>query len=121
MGCNYYGRLKPTEELKQEMRALIDANEFDKLRAITPKYIHIGKSSYGWQFIFNHNNWKYFGKSERELRKFLHDCDIIDEYGKEISNIDFWNMVKSKKENDGCADDLTEWFGFMFSDSTDFS
>ncbi len=121
MGCNYYGRLKPTEELKKEMRALIDANEFDRLRAITPKDIHIGKSSLGWQFIFNHNNWEYYGKSERQMRGFIDACDIKDEYGKIITKEEFWELVDVKKKLDGRADDLTEWFGYMFSDSTYFS
>ncbi len=55
------------------------------------------------------------------MRGFIDACEIIDEYGKFIPKEEFWELVYVKKKLGGCADDLTEWFGFMFNDSTDFS
>lgn len=58
--------------------------------------IHLGKSSAGWQFSFQYNGGKYY-KNVREMKKWLKDKIIKDEYGETISTIDFWKMVKAKQ------------------------
>lgn len=59
--------------------------------------VHIGKSSAGWVFLFNYNGGKYYS-NKRELVEFLKTKLIVDEYGNEIGNEDFWKMVDSKKD-----------------------
>lgn len=98
MGTNYYGRIIPTEEKKEEMiNAIRDGRYLDAI-SLLPYQVHIGKSSAGWQFCFNHNNWEYFGKSVESLKEFLSSCLIYDEYGESISFDDFWQFVESKKD-----------------------
>jgi len=67
------------------------------------KEIHIGKSSVGWQFLFNHNNWKYYQPTQESINDFLQreilaGGAFIDEYGEKVSLKDFWDMVESEKD-----------------------
>lgn len=81
MGCNYY--------IKTECCKTCGHQE---------EYLHIGKSSIGWQFsfaghpdkgIFSFNDWKIFIERNK--------CIIIDEYDALISNESFYELVKNKK------------------------
>ena len=90
MGTNYYGRIIPTKEKKEELKNLIDTDDFTEIKAkvyemyhgITPNYsngfdggeVHLGKRSGGWKFLWNpncyvqrngHTEWEEFpgGKS----------------------------------------------------------
>ena len=119
MGSNYYGRQRFTETLKKKVRELIDKEDFDEVRKILPREIHLGKSSYGWAFIFNHNDFQYYKSYEKSFRKFIDSCDIKDEYGRMISNEDFWDLIKKKEH--GCNIGLDYKCGHWFSPSTDFS
>ena len=58
--------------------------------------IHLGKSSMGWQFTFQYNGGKYY-KNVDEMKEFLNDKQIYCEYNGEISNKEFWEMVKTKQ------------------------
>ena len=62
------------------------------------KVIHIGKSSCGWKFLFNHNNENYYSKTRLGIEMFLLECTIYDEYGDEITSEEFWKTVDSKKD-----------------------
>lgn len=58
---------------------------------------HIGKYSYGWEFLFQGQelcSWK-------EWKKFLKDdkIKIFDEYGKEHSISDLEELIKSNKKD----------------------
>lgn len=71
MGTNYYARIIPTKERKEELKKLIDTNNFDKIiDKINKTYgtfhaydmnteikgsIHLGKMSCGWKFLWNPN------------------------------------------------------------------
>ena len=87
MGTNYYTQLK-----------------YDK--------IHLGKSSLGWQFSFQYNDGKYY-KNVPEMKKWLKDKDIYDEYNEKISYKDFWEMVKNKmsgiNHHNACSDDINSF------------
>lgn len=58
--------------------------------------IHLGKSSAGWQFSFQYNDGKYY-KNMPQMKKWLKDKIIKNEYGEVISNEDFWKMVRTKQ------------------------
>lgn len=104
MGTNYYAVKKVTEEQKEKVISLIkDSNlnmakdELNEL--IKETIIHLGKSSFGWKFVFNHNNKKYYELNKASIAEFLEqdDVHIEDEYGREISVPDFWGTVKEKE------------------------
>jgi len=81
MGTNYYTQ-----------------NELCKTCGHQPEGIHLGKSSYGWQFSFQYNGGQYY-KNVDEMRDWLKDKKIENEYGAEISNDKFWEMVETKQNN----------------------
>ncbi len=126
MGTNYYAIPKATEVLKKRIIEAIEKNDFDLARNIMPTKIHIGKSSGGWAFCFNHNDWVYFGKSKDSLQDFLLQYEILTEYNEIVLNDDFWQMVDSKKDKqkhltfNGQECGRME-FGLNFSNSTKFS
>ena len=60
--------------------------------------IHLGKSSCGWQFLFNHNYWKYYDYTQESIKTFMRSCEYsMDEYGNKISVEEFWDLVDKKK------------------------
>lgn len=62
-----------------------------------PHGIHLGKSSAGWQFSFQYNGGQYY-KNIKEMRAWLKDKEIEDEYGDSVTHNVFWSMVKSKQK-----------------------
>lgn len=63
--------------------------------------VHICKSSFGWQVVFDHNWGKYYQPNRKSLEKFLSEEGtwIEDEYGEKISFDDFWKMVDEHNAN----------------------
>lgn len=139
MGTNYYVRIKPE---KAELQKALDNEDWGALRAGLPKQVHIGKSSYGWQFIFNHNDGKHYKRTRASIDAFIRSGQLVDEYECPVMPEDFWLLVDAKKDhlceksylkkhpsiNPGkplpfWANDVTEFFedGLRFSDSADFS
>lgn len=111
MGTNYY-RIK--EIPKEKRRALFHilnkelSNKFrggeleDVLENIKKEhYVHICKSSCGWQVCFDHNWGKFYQPSRKSLEAFLSEEGtwIEDEYGEKISYEDFWDMVEKHNGN----------------------
>lgn len=121
MGTNYYAIPKATEESKRKIIDAATKEDWGSVKSLIPESIHIGKSSAGWAFIFNHNNWKYFEKSEKSLADFLDGCLIYDEYNMSISASDFWRMVYNKRVYQRDTTYGTMEDGLNFSNSTDFS
>lgn len=121
MGTNYYAIPKLEDIQKQAIIKAIEDNDFLKVKRLNPKEIHIGKSSMGWEFLFNHNDWKYFHDLE-SLNLFLSSCKIYDEYDEEIPLDEFWSMVNIKM---GKTKSLGQSgfvnFGLNFASTTEFS
>jgi len=80
MGTNYYAKL----------------DECDKCKRY--KEIHLGKSSYGWAFHFQLNDREYY-KNIDEMKKWLRGKKIVDEYGRNVTKKEFWEMVELKQAN----------------------
>ncbi len=80
MGTNYYAREKECEMCGRH------------------ESIHLGKSSGGWQFSFQYNGGQFY-KNVPEMREWLKDKKIKDEYGDEITNEEFWSMVDEKQKD----------------------
>lgn len=83
MGTNYYAKINicPTCKRPEEE-------------------IHLGKSSYGWKFMFQYNGGKMYQTAE-EMRRWLVGKVIEDEYGKRVSQKAFWKMVHDKQNQQG--------------------
>lgn len=82
MGTNYYIKTKKCKECGYK-----------------PEGIHLGKSSGGWQFSFQYNGGKYY-KNVTEMKEWLKDKNIEDEYGNDLNRKEFWNMVERKQKED---------------------
>lgn len=70
MGTNYYAHIIPTRERRDEIKRLVDENDFDKLKDLVhetygkrDKYnvnggtVHLGKKSGGWKFLWDTNQF----------------------------------------------------------------
>ena len=86
MGTNYYTKIKECE----------CCGRFEE--------IHLGKSSCGWKFSFQYNDGKYY-KNFDEMKSWLKDKVIKDEYNRIITLEEFFLMIKDKqKETNSHAD-----------------
>jgi len=124
MGCNYYVIPRLTAELKDKMLHALQNDDIAHLSNLIPKELHIGKSSAGYPFVFDHNNWLYY-KSPEELFDFIKGCEIYDDDQEEMEYEDFMRIIEYKQKY------LTEFYfekshyfiqdGYMFSTMTQFS
>lgn len=124
MGTNYYAIQKVDDYIKTEMKLCIDREDFATLRKlITDKCeeVHIGKSAIGWQFIFNNNAKRFYNETQNSIVAFLEKCEIVDEYKREISLKDFWDLVMSKMQSKADLDYGHMSDGLNFSNFNDFS
>lgn len=117
MGTNYYAIPNVDQkEIKTKIIKKIKTDDFDDaieliqdLKTKTVTGIHIGKSSCGWKFCFDHNNWKYFEQDKQSIVDFINSCEIIDEYGSPISTDEFWKLVESKQDGIDNREYYTNW------------
>jgi hypothetical protein len=115
MGTNYY-RVPTVEELEQRREKLkerisrmnlsdagrvergfpIDNDNWDTHNPWTEFIegisVHLGKRSGGWQFAWNHQNWKYYSTKE-ELFNFIKSGRVVNEYGDEVTPDEFIEMA----------------------------
>ena len=61
--------------------------------------IHVGKSSFGWKFIFQVNS-KQYSPNKVGVNRFLklHRDKFYDEYGSNVDIGEFWELVEQKKD-----------------------
>jgi len=78
MGTNYYTKIKECEH----------CGRFEE--------IHLGKSSVGWKFCFNLNGKKYY-QNYGELKDFLQDKLIKNEYEEVVSFEKFIELIQNKQ------------------------
>lgn len=101
MGTNYYAIRKADDNLKNELKVAIDQNDFEKVINLTPKKVHLGKKSAGWVFLFNHNDWQYYGQKRDSIDgidSFINGSQIVDEYGYSLSLDEFWAIVNGSSD-----------------------
>jgi hypothetical protein len=79
MGTNYYAKLNRCKECGRG------------------DVIHLGKSSCGWQFFFQYNGGKFY-KNIEEMKEWLKDKYIENEYGEKVNVNEFWKLVEEKKK-----------------------
>jgi len=81
MGTNYYTKLNECSK----------CGRYDE--------IHLGKSSAGWQFTFQYNGGQFY-KNVKEMKAWLKNKNIIDEYGDPVTYTRFWVMVRQKQKTE---------------------
>lgn len=139
MGTNYYARpiktikqIKETRErVESEIRGFTSQSsielddlleEWEQMKIAQCDSIHIGKSSAGWKFLFNHNDWQYFTNIQ-EMKDWLKEQEIESEYGEVMSFEEFWKMVEQKQKVQSRITGKN-WYvfkeGYEFSSSTEF-
>lgn len=116
MGTNYYRKRILTKEEKSN---LIKAIEEDRITSFTyiketakvpwetvsskdleiPLKVHIGKNSWGWRFLFNSNNFKFYEANKESIQQFIESGILEDEYGEQHTFIDFWENCVEKNKN----------------------
>lgn len=101
MGTNYYViKKQPDEEIYKWFAEMLIHGKTSKSLC---KKIHIGKKSGGWRFIFNKNNWEYY-KNTEELKSFIKNNYLYNEYYKKVTSEDFWKMVEEAEKNPDSLD-----------------
>lgn len=137
MGTNFYAYRMLSRAEKDGFKDLIEMGRLDdvvdRIEDMDHNKIHIGKNSFGWKFLFNHNHRKYYELSRESIDGFLRRDDIalFNEYDEEVSVDGFWKMVdacqhemddteNTKKNRNAVIDDFYE-NGLRFSRSTEFS
>ena len=96
MGTNFYCRKIDRKHRKMFSKDLSALNEYILLNINNPKInlleevnkfildyrdlekeIHLGKRSYGWQFLWDYHDGKYFDPDLNSIKRFLSQDDII--------------------------------------------
>ena len=103
MGTNYYIVRKVDEESISRLNQSLQEGKIYQSEEIVDEIksdmvVHIGKSSYGWEFLFNYNNFKYYQPTRSSISDFLEknkDC-FFNEYGEKVDITEFWDMVDKK-------------------------
>lgn len=130
MGCNFYARIKPSKEAKEALKGAIDIDFYQAIEDCYKEmyssleydyademfkggYIHLGKASGGWKFLWNPNwsfiltqinpigipnKWKmvsFYPLTKKGIKDFIdrEDVEIYDEYGKKQNKEKFWQMA----------------------------
>lgn len=106
MGTNYYAITQFSEEEinkikeKTNIKILIDNpwkynTNIDWVNEKLKKHkIHLGLQSYGWQFLWNHNNGEYYNLNLPSIIVFLQTTRIYDEYGDYYTIKDFIDTIQ---------------------------
>lgn len=94
--------------------------------------IHLGRMSYGWQFLWDYHNGIYFQPTLESIKKFLSQdgITIYDEYGRKFTLEQFIDEIrpslyKDRNHQDGmnsnCGANYFINDGLRFSKFEDFS
>ena len=153
MGTNFYCRKIDRKHRKMFSKDLSALNEHISLNIDNPeinlleevnrfisdyrdfeKEIHLGKRSYGWQFLWDYHDGKYFNSNLDSIKEFLSQDDIIiyDEYENFYEVEQLFNdelsdcLYKDAIHDDGMGGEYSKYFfksedGLRFSKFEDFS
>lgn len=108
MGTNFYAKRKVSDDTLQAIKRTVDimlqpaTNQVRLLnmevlkelcdRTLVDSDIHLGKRSAGWQFLWDHNDGKFYDLSLKDIHRFVkEECGnvVYDEYGDVYSWEDF--------------------------------
>lgn len=104
MGTNFYAVLPVKKRKTNKLRELadkldagqnvdIEGEMYDISQDLKCHEIHLGKRSYGWAFLWDANDLKYYEPTLESIKKFIdnNNAKIIDEYGVEFTWDQFIN------------------------------
>lgn len=104
MGTNFYYKtpLKKRDKhiLHKIINTLPESDIYDlkeKLNEIEQRMsIHLGKRSYGWQFLWDYHNGNYYDASLKSIKKYLNDRNgwIQNEYDEKFTIEEFFEEIK---------------------------
>lgn len=142
MGTNYYALKHPNISEKEALHKLIDEDKFYDIKSkvsdlyasphidfgtMTLKggYIHLGKRSAGWKFLWNPNIYAYkdyqenykiktlsiYPLTKSGIKSFISqdDITIIDEYDEIQDKEEFWNMAINWNLDGWDSDAYNDW------------
>lgn len=110
MGTNFYYKIplskREIQDLKDSITEDPSLSTFEDLAVIytDKKVIHLGKRSYGWQFLWNYNDGDFYKDNLESIIKFLREEGgwIENEYGEKFTIDQFFNEIQDclyKDEN----------------------
>lgn len=106
MGTNFYFIPKMSDKDIQDIlisaKKLAESKDYSDLEELKNKAykvvteIHLGKRSAGWQFLWNHNDLKYYNPDLKSIQKFLKETEgsITDEYGEIYTYEQFFEEIR---------------------------
>lgn len=106
MGTNFYFIPKMSDEDVQDIllsaKKLAESKDYSDLEKLKHRIhrvvtaIHLGKRSAGWQFLWNHNDLKYYNPDLKSIQKFLQYTEgtIKDDYGQVYTYEEFFKEIK---------------------------
>lgn len=150
MGTNFYCTEKISRKQRSKIKSLLMEYiepvdkadvEYDFLKLhekyngmildILPERVHLGKRSWGWQFLWNYHNGRYFKDNLDSIKEYLKDKIIFDENDEVFSLDQFLNdeiadllFNTTGKLSDGIGVYPSDFFisnGLRFSKTEDFS
>jgi hypothetical protein len=80
MGTNFYAIKQLPNSIKGKICELIETDRYDEAKKLFDdnyEKIHIGKSSFGWKFIFDYNHFKYYDLNRKSINDFLCRNDVF--------------------------------------------
>ena len=103
MGTNYYIVRKVDDESISRLNESLQDGKIYQSEEILDEIksdmiVHIGKSSYGWEFLFNYNDFKYYQPTRESLSEFIekNKDNFYNEYNEKVDVNEFWKLVDSK-------------------------
>lgn len=90
MGTNFYYKVPLKKRDKENLHKMIDElpNDLYDIKAKLDElekshYIHLGKRSYGWQFLWDYHKGKFYEPTLKSIINYLHKHEgiIENEYG----------------------------------------
>lgn len=110
MGTNIFliPRIDPAKKYAL-MKAVVE-EDWETLEELIPQKVHIGKFSAGWMFLFNYNKGKYYAKNRAAVEEFFATGKLQDEYGKDLTDAEFWDKVAKFQEGMWEKTAPTKWW-----------
>ena len=150
MGTNFYCTEKISRKQRSKIKSLLSeyaelvnkadsACDYLKLHEkyngmildILPERVHLGKRSWGWQFLWDYHNGRYFKGNLDSIKEYLRDKVIFDEYGEVFTLEQFITdeighcLYKTDELDDGMKEYPSHYIisddGLRFSRFEDFS
>lgn len=78
---HYYWHKHINDDLKKSLHAAVDEGDIDKLYDLlsTTNPVHLGVSEYGWKFIWNPHDFKYYQPNVHAFLNWVKSADFISD------------------------------------------